>query len=369
MADQYYANAILDALRATGLPLYYSQLAQTPVTEPRHGVQEVKHAFVPVLAQVKSLAFVDDNTPIEDWLCDDRRSWENVLLRVRPLITRTISDELGLHQPREDTTAALWEYDENTLHDLARSVLPQLAALYNALGVAHELPIAVIDRGRRLLPPHLDHLDSAIFRRLSFERWKDRTLSLVDGTTREVPKGCVPVLGDTLDKQPVSLGAEFVPAPDDVSEAWQTAYNLAVTFGRLTLPLRQPDTQYPGTDALADEVARIIGACSPVGRDEALCVVLNTTKDELARYQLESGMNPNGALSPRVLSAVDSHLGNKGFTTTNKQVGGDRRKRRQPPADFFDTVPAGTSASWRGCLDALRRGDIRNPFVEVKDQC
>ena len=355
-------QAILQCLQPPGVSLYYSELAQEVVIGSDRnavfGVQAVREKVLPLIA-----ANINNLNPVGAWVCDDARKWDALLLKVRPLITRPLREELGMSEQGE-VVEELRGDSEATKHRKARQCLPQLTALYNAYKWSHRMPVSVVPRGTQLLPPTLQHLDSAVFRRLAYESAENKVLAMIDGNSRAVSRGQTPVLEESCGDPYEWMGAEFVE-PMDPAEAWQLALNLAVFGVFHSMPL--PHTRRGDSEALAREVARIIAACAPVGRAEALRVVQLTSDDELARDQLEEGINRNGDVSPSVLSVVDKYLRYEGFTTSPRQIGGDRRKRWAPASAFDDTVTRETMARWRGCLDSIRRGDMANPFAAVED--
>ena len=305
-------QAILQCLQSPGIPFYYSELAQDFVIgsgpSTAFGVQAVREALLPLIA-----ANINNMDPVGAWVCDDARKWDVLLLKVRPLITIPIRTELQMSE-QGDAFEELRGDSDATKHRKASQCLPQLVALYNANKWSHRMPISVVPRGTQLLPPNLQHLDSAIFRRLTYESGDTKVLAMIDGTSRAVGRGQTPVLEDARGDFFKRGGAEFVEPMDPV-EAWQLALNLAV-FGVLhSMPL--PHIRREDAEALAREVARIIAACAPVGRDEALRVVQLTSDNELARDHLVESINRNGDIDPRVLSVVDKYLGEAGFTTSS----------------------------------------------------
>ena len=303
-------QAILQCLQSPGIPFYYSELAQDFVIgsgpSTAFGVQAVRKKLLPLIAANFNNLNPNDAGP---WLCDDARKWDVLLLKIRPLITISLHEELRMKDQGE-VVEELKGDSEATLHRKARQCLPQLVALYNANKWPHRMPVSVVPRGTQLLPPHLQHLDSAIFRRLTYESGDTKVLAMIDGTSRAVSRNQTPVFEDARGDFFKRGGAEFVEPMDPV-EAWQLALNLAV-FGVLhSMPL--PYIRRDDAEALAREVARIIAACAPVGRAEALRVVQLTSDNELAPRTVGGWHKQKRRHQPPCLVSGGQILGGGGF--------------------------------------------------------
>ena len=345
----------LEILRLLGINLHYSQLAQTWVVDTGTsqinalGPEAVALAFYTALVtpapQNPLMPRVDGEDPHVAWFLDDRRNWARALMGLEGILAKSTEQELDI--VASDNAADLAAYANASDPDIqtaCRAILPQLSALFRAEGIPHRHPIAVIPWGHPLLPDNLRRLEPAIFKRLTLERQDTAGIRhLIDGTSRSVSKGLIPVLeapDDVLTHLPP--GAEAINPDITTARAWQDALTL------LALPsLRQLQLHVGPRSAqkdMASLAAEVVAVRQGLSAEEAVHV---------AAYVHSMALPDPGLVLDNLISATGAHLKQIGFEPRRFKLRGIRKTRWAGGAHLQDTITAEREALIRDALAAL----------------